>query len=121
MDDAADLEAWLASLPAARGEPPVDDETHPDRMSLLARIIDLRVMIEALGSPLAATAMFQNWVCWVMPKASYTSSSVEPSASVTRPLSAPTRMFSWVRSMLARTLASLRCTSVDACSTSVSR
>ena len=40
MDDAGDLEAWLASLPAARGEPPVDDVTHPDRRSLLSRIID---------------------------------------------------------------------------------
>lgn len=40
MVDSEDLEAWLASLPAARGEPPVDDVTHPDPMSLLERIID---------------------------------------------------------------------------------
>ena len=40
MDDAADLEAWQAALPAVRGEPPVDDVTQPDRMSLLSRIID---------------------------------------------------------------------------------
>lgn len=40
MDDTGDFEAWLASLPASRGEPPVDDVTHPDPMSLLERIIN---------------------------------------------------------------------------------
>lgn len=40
MDDAGDLETWLASLPTAHGEPPVDDVTHVDRDSLMARIID---------------------------------------------------------------------------------
>lgn len=40
MDDGRGFEAWLASLPAAGGEAPVDDVTHPDRMSLLAGIID---------------------------------------------------------------------------------
>jgi hypothetical protein len=40
MDDAGNLEDWTASLTAARREPPVHDATHPDRMPLLARIVD---------------------------------------------------------------------------------